>query len=137
MASGPFTIVQLAQAVGMSVEDVRFYRDGSLLQPPRRRRSRTGDMAFYGEHVERLHFIRQALACGLTHDDIAEIVDPNVLGTCGDVYAIASRRLEQMRKDGTGETPAAACLTKISAACLRVGSRTNCAIIKALSTPGH
>jgi hypothetical protein len=46
MALQPFTLAQLARAVGMSVEDVRFYRDSGLLPPPKRRRTRTDDFSF-------------------------------------------------------------------------------------------
>jgi DNA-binding transcriptional MerR regulator len=41
-----FTLAQLARAVGMSVEDVRFYRDSGLLPAPKRQRTRTDDFSF-------------------------------------------------------------------------------------------
>jgi hypothetical protein len=68
----------------VDADEVRFYRDIRLLQPPRRVRGRSDDTAFISEHVERLRFIRRAVNCGLTHEDIAELVDPEVLVTCGD-----------------------------------------------------
>jgi IS5 family transposase len=46
MASGLFTLAQLARAVGMSVNDVRFYRDSGLLQAPQRQRSRSDDLTW-------------------------------------------------------------------------------------------
>src|SRR5690349_18434813 len=103
MASGPFTLAQLAEAAGMSVDDVRFYRDSGLMQPPHRVRGRTDDVAFGAEHVERLKFIKRALTCGYTHEDIARFVDPAVLVTCGDVYATTARRLEHVRRSGRGD----------------------------------
>src|SRR3954466_6470298 len=54
MASGPFTVAQLARAAGVGTKEVRFYRECGLLQLPRRRRRRGGDTAFNFEHVERL-----------------------------------------------------------------------------------
>ena len=135
MASGPFTIAQLAQAVGMTVDEVRFYRDGGLLQPPRRRRSRRDDMAFFPEHVERLHFIQNALTCGLTRDDIAKFIDRSRLLTCGDVYALAGQRLTALDRSGRGDTPAAVCLSRLREQCAQKGSREECPILKALSEP--
>jgi MerR family mercuric resistance operon transcriptional regulator len=75
MALHSFTLAQLARALGMSVEDVRFYRDGGLLPPPKRQRTRTGDFSFQVEHLERLRFIQRALAYGFTLENIASFVD--------------------------------------------------------------
>ncbi|HEY4165593.1 MAG TPA: MerR family transcriptional regulator [Reyranella sp.] len=132
MASGPFTLAQLARAAGMSIDDVRSYRDRGLLQPPRRQRSRTDDFAFQAEHLERLQFIRRALDHGLTIEDIAQLVDPYALTTCGDVRAVADRRLEQMRQSGAAETPAAAALVKLREGCAAVGSRRDCTMLATL-----
>jgi DNA-binding transcriptional MerR regulator len=90
MASEPLTLAGLAKASGVSIDAVRFYRDSGLLQPPHRVRGRGDNFAFRIEHVERLKFIRRSLACGLTHEDIGALVDPAVLATCGDVYAITN-----------------------------------------------
>lgn len=132
MASGPFTLAQLARAAGIRIEDARFYRDRGLLQPPRRQRSRTDDFAFQAEHLERLEFIRRALEHGLTIEDIAQLVDPYALTTCGDVCAVASRRLEQMRQAGAADTPAAVALAKLRDGCAMVGSRKDCTILATL-----
>jgi DNA-binding transcriptional MerR regulator len=69
-----------------------------VLQPPRRRTGRGDDVAFHQEHVERLRFIKRALGVGFHLDDIARLVDPAGLVTCGDVYALASQRLDEMRR---------------------------------------
>ena len=135
MASRPFTLAQLARAAGMSVDDVRSYRDRGLLQRPRRQRSRTDDFAYQAEHVERLQFIKRALEYGLTVSDIARIVDPAALVTCGDVYAVTAHRLEQIRQSGGADTPEAAALVKLLDICARVGSRQDCRILGTLSKP--
>jgi DNA-binding transcriptional MerR regulator len=116
----------------MSIDDARLYRDRGLLQPPRRQRSRTDDFAFQAEHVERLQFIKRSLAYGLTVEDIAQLVDPYALTTCGDVSALADKRLEQMRQSGAADTPAAFALTKLREGCARVGSRKDCAMLATL-----
>jgi DNA-binding transcriptional MerR regulator len=137
MASGLFTFAQLARAVGMSIGDLRFYRECGLLQPMRRRPGQRGqEKAFFAEHVERLKFIKRALVCGYTHEDIARLVDPVAMVTCRDVYTITTHRLEDVRRSGRGDTPAASFLASLSDACSRVGSRGDCSILKSLSTPG-
>jgi MerR family mercuric resistance operon transcriptional regulator len=98
MSAGPFTLRQLADALGVDANTVRVLLRCGLLQRPRRRRGRTGDVAFHEEHVERLAFIKRALGVGFHLDDIALLVDPSRLITCGDVYALASRRLNEMRR---------------------------------------
>ena len=135
MASGPFTLAQLARAAGMRIEDVRSYRDQGLLQRPRRQRSRTDDFAYQAEHLERLQFIKRALEYGLTVSDIARIVDPAALVTCGDVYAVTAQRLEQIRRAGGGDTPVAVALARLLDVCGRVGSRQDCQILGALANP--
>jgi len=119
----------------MSIDEVRSYRDQRLLQAPRRKRSRTDDFAFQAEHLERLRFIKRALEHGLTASDIALLVDPAVLVTCGDVYAVAARRLEQIRAAGGADTPTAAALERLLGRCPRVGSRQNCGILAELAKP--
>ena len=135
MASGPFTLAQLARLAGMSIDDVRSYRELGLLPPPRRQRSRTDDFAFQAEHVERLQFIKRALEHGLTVNDIAQFVDPAALVTCSDVYAVTARRLEQIRQAGGADTAMAAALAKLLAVCSRVGSRQECKILATLGKP--
>ena len=135
MASGPFTLAQLAGAAGMSIDDVRFYRDRGLLQPPRRRRGRSDDFAFQREHLDRLHFIKCALDYGFTVEDIAELLDPAALVTCGDVRTLTQRRLDQIRQSGEAAAPKADALAQLRERCAGVGSRKDCTILMALADP--
>jgi|SRR5580658_7586978 MerR family mercuric resistance operon transcriptional regulator len=135
MASGPFTLAGLARAAGMSIDDVRLYRDRGLLQPARRRRGRSDDFAFQADHLDRLHFIGRALEHGLTFEDIARMVDPTNLMTCGDVCLLAERRLEQIRQSGA-DAPGAAALARLLEDCAGVGSRSDCAILVTLAKRG-
>jgi DNA-binding transcriptional MerR regulator len=119
----------------MSIDDVRSYRDQRLLQAPRRKRSRTDDFAFQAEHLERLRLIKHALEHGLTIGDIAQLVDSSTLMTCGDVYAVTARRLEQVRRSDGADSPRAAALEKLLDLCARVGPRSDCGILAALANP--
>jgi MerR family mercuric resistance operon transcriptional regulator len=98
MSAGPFTLRQLAEALGVDASTVRVLLQFGVLQPPRRRLGRSDDIAFHREHVDRLRFIKRALGVGFHLDDIARLVDPASLITCADVYALASQRLNLMRR---------------------------------------
>jgi MerR family transcriptional regulator, mercuric resistance operon regulatory protein len=135
MASGPFTLAGLARAAGISIDDVRLYRDRGLLQPARRRRGRSDDFAFQADHLDRLHFISRALEHGLTLEDVAQLVDPASLVTCGDVCGLAERRLEQIRQSGA-DAPGEAALAQLLEDCAGVGSRNDCTILATLAKRG-
>lgn len=126
MVSGPFTRAQLARLLGITVREIQSYRDCGLLQPPRRRRGRTGDLAFHLEHVERLRFIKRALHAGYSLEDIARLVDPDALLTCRDVYEATVRCAEELR---TQEPQRAESLAQLAEACPKVGGRAECPIL--------
>lgn len=129
MVSGPFTRAQLAHVAGLSVEDIEFYQEHGLLQPPRRRRGRRGDVAFHREHVERLRFIRRALSVGYTLEDIMQLDDPHALVTCGDVYQATMQRVQQTE---ASEPQRAAALAQLAEKCPRMGTRVECPVIRHL-----
>jgi DNA-binding transcriptional MerR regulator len=133
MTSGPFTLVQLADAAGMTVEEVRHYRDFPLLPPPRRRRGRQDDRGFNSEHVDRLRFIKRALAHGFTLDMIAHCVESTGLLTCGDVYRLSLTRLEQLRAEHGSADPIVVRLESLIAKCARRGGRADCQLLATLS----
>jgi DNA-binding transcriptional MerR regulator len=117
----------------MSIDDVRFYRDRGLLQPPKRRRSRTDDFAYQQEHVARLRFIGRALGYGLSLDAIAQLVDDGRLLTCNDVYRLSVRQLEELRRKNGPQDAAAAAFEKLIASCRRIGGRRDCQILAGLA----
>jgi MerR family mercuric resistance operon transcriptional regulator len=133
MASGPFTLAQLARAVGMSVDDVQFYRDHGLLQPARRRRGRSGESAYHDEHVDRLRFIKRALGYGFPLDAIGRFVDATALLTCSDVMTITTARLEQLRRERGSGDPTVLALGNLVALCSGKGGRADCQLLAALA----
>ena len=133
MALGPFTLVELARAVGMSVDDVRFYGECGLLQPPRRQDGGTDDLAFQTDHVERLRFIQRAIAHGLFLEDIERFVDETNLVNCKDVRRIAVHRLAEYRIARSSENPTVIALEKLIASCGGIGARTDCPILATLA----
>jgi DNA-binding transcriptional MerR regulator len=117
----------------MSVNDVRFYRECGLLQPPRRQRGRTDDLAFQVEHMERLRFIQRALTHGFFLEDIERFVDEANLVTCNDVLRIAVHRLAEYRIARSSGHPKVIALEKLIASCGGIGARRDCQILATLA----
>ncbi|GAA2804342.1 MerR family transcriptional regulator [Kitasatospora paracochleata] len=66
-----YRVEELAEAAGVSVRTVRFYRERRLLQPPRKE----GRIAWYGEeHLARLRLIAELLDRGHALGGIAELI---------------------------------------------------------------
>jgi DNA-binding transcriptional MerR regulator len=135
MPSGSFTLVGLARAAGMSVDDVKYYQDLGLVPPRRRKVGRLDAPTFRKEHLDRLNFIRRALLCGFAIEDVARFVDSESLVTCGDVFSATSRRLDALRAEGRGESEQASRLAKLRDGCPGVGDRKQCTILETLSGP--
>ncbi len=135
-AIAPATIAELARKAGVDVATVRSYEEAGLVPKPRRRRGRSGDAAYHQEHLDRLLFIRRALDFGFTLEAIKELAGvTGGLQTCGDVYQIAARQLEELR-DRIGKLQRVeATLADLVAACTKKGSRTDCAVLATLSQP--
>ncbi len=135
MSSGPYTLSQLARAVGMKTDEVRGLQACGLLQRPRRSLGRPGSLAFHHEHVERLTFIRRARSLAFSLEDIARLVDSSTNVTCGDVYRLVEDHVRRLREQAGEEAPAVRQLTELMATCPRVGGRRECGILAALSQP--
>jgi len=135
MAWGPFTLAQLARAVGMSFSEVRRFEAYGLLPPARRMRGQSSSLAYHKEHVDRLRFIGHALDQGFSVAAIQQLLDPNAELTCNDVFGIASRQLEERRQFEGPDDPAVVALEKLTTTCPRVGSRSDCRILATLTKP--
>jgi MerR family mercuric resistance operon transcriptional regulator len=129
----PLTLAQLARAVGMRVDDVQLYESRGLLPRARRLRGRSGLVAFHQEHVERLRFIRRAIEHGFSLDAIAQLLDPTSLATCNDIYRIASRQLQRLRRLKGPGAPSPATLRELMDMCSRTGNRGDCRIYSVLA----
>jgi DNA-binding transcriptional MerR regulator len=87
-------IGELAERAGVSRDTVRFYEREGLLPPARRT---AAQYRVYGkETADRLRFIRQAQAIGLTLDDIRELLRQHEARTpdeCRQVAALLAERI--------------------------------------------
>jgi len=126
------TIGQLAKAVDVNVQTVRYYERLKLLRPSARRPS---GYRIYGEHEERqLRFIKNAQALGFTLQEIAELLELSVTSTarCGDVQRRTQAKLTQVEAKVQDLQALAGALRNLIRDC-RAGQPTGrCPILKAL-----
>lgn len=90
-------IGELAKLTDTSTKTIRFYEDSGLLPPPARTASGYRD---YGpEIVDRLRFIRQGQAAGLTLQKVHQILAIHDRGEvpCGHVRHVLNTRLDEVR----------------------------------------
>jgi DNA-binding transcriptional MerR regulator len=89
-------IGELASAAGVSCDTVRYYERLNLL--PRASRSQAGYRLYTEVDVERLRFIKQAQALGLSLDEIKELLPGRGAGLaeCQRVHDLLSAKLEEL-----------------------------------------
>src|SRR5690349_24171477 len=73
-------VAELADAVGLSPDTIRYYERAGLLPPPAR--TRAGYRAYDASAVERLRFIQGAQRLGLKLGDIRDLLAVRDTGTC-------------------------------------------------------
>ena len=89
-------IGEVSRLSGVSIEALRFYENGGLLDKPARTHS---GYRVYGEDVlDRLAFIKRAQALGLSLDEIKRIIDRADMGidTSDEVRELVRRRVEEL-----------------------------------------
>lgn len=91
------TIGQLANAVGVNLETVRYYERIGLMPKPDR--TEGGHRAYGHEHVLRLSFIRRARALGFSIEDVRGLVTISAISDrpCADAKAIVGTHLAKVR----------------------------------------
>jgi len=89
-------IGQLATKTGVSTKTIRYYEDIGVLRRPRR--ADNGYRIYEPRDVERLIFIKDAQAAGLTLDEIHHILDLKSKGisSCQHVRAMLASRLDDI-----------------------------------------
>src|SRR4028119_2085828 len=112
---GMLKIGEVSKRGGVSIEALRFYEKGGLLDRPSRTMS---GYRVYGEDVlERIEFLKRAPALGFSLDEIRQIVDDARRGEspCDEVREIVRRRMEELDerlrgvhryREGAGTAPA-------------------------------
>ncbi len=123
---------QLARAVGVGIETIRFYeREGLLPDPPRRR---SGYRQYPPESVARVRFIRRAKELGFTLSEINDLlelrVDPEK--SCADVRAAAKAKMADVEAKMDDLERIKSALARLARACRGKGPTSECPILDAL-----
>ena len=96
--SAPLRIGQLAAAVGVKTDSVRFYERAGLLPKPSR--SANGYRTYDDVTLKRLRFIKKAQSLGFTLDEIRQIFQLSAEGSpaCPHVISMAEATLAETEK---------------------------------------
>jgi len=89
------TIGQLAAAVGINVETVRYYQRIGLVNEPRK--PEHGFRKYTNQTVERIMFIKRAQKLGFNLKEIADLLALGD-GNCRDVRISAEKKREKIQK---------------------------------------
>lgn len=134
MSSLPnLVIAALAERSGIPVDAIRAYERSGLLSKPRRV---DGGLVLYAaDDVEKVRFIHRASALGF---NTAAIRDMLGIGhkkpvTCRQVYAIAARQLEDVRRRKADLARMEEALATLVEGCPREPGVTRCSIVQTLS----
>lgn len=89
-------IGELAHAVGVHIQTLRYYERLNLLRPSMRKPS--GYRLYDGDALKRLRFIKNAQALGFTLHEVTELLNLRVssIARCGDVRRRAQAKLRQV-----------------------------------------
>jgi Hg(II)-responsive transcriptional regulator len=132
--NGTLTIGELAGAVGVNVQTVRYYERRGLLPKPKRRAS--GYREYTASDVGRLEFIRRAQALGFTLSEIEQLlalrVDPRT--TPEDVHRAVEEKIEAVEAKISDLSRIASALRKMAAACHTHGPLGDCPFLEALES---
>ena len=132
MMAAECTIGQLAKAVMVNVQTVRYYERLHLLGPASRASS--GYRLYGPEEERRLRFIKNAQALGFTLREIAELLNLRVSSRarCGDVQRKAKEKLKCVETKTQDLQALARALERLILSC-RAGQPTDhCPILKSL-----
>lgn len=129
-----FTIGELAGAVGVNVQTVRYYERRGLLPKPKRRAS--GYREYLSSDVARLEFIRRAQALGFTLSEIEQLlalrVNPRT--TPADMHRAVNEKIEAVEEKIRDLTRISGALRKMAASCHAHGPLGDCPFLEALES---
>ncbi len=89
-------IGELAERSGVTAKTIRYYEDIGLIAPPERTASNYRD--YDATAADRLQFIRDSQAAGLTLAEVGSILDMKDAGqsTCAHTRALVTRHIEEI-----------------------------------------
>lgn len=125
------TIGALSSQTGVNIETIRYYeRVGLMPQPPR---SAGGRRIYSPAFARRLTFIRRGRELGFSLGDIRSMTGlQDHSPTCGEVYTLATRHLDEIRSKIADLKRMERAISKAADACDR-NRGPNCPLIDTLS----
>jgi MerR family mercuric resistance operon transcriptional regulator/MerR family gold-responsive transcriptional activator of gol and ges genes len=129
MGSG-LTIGQLAKAVGVNIQTLRYYERLKLLTPVTRKSS--GYRLYGPSEAARLRFIKNAQTLGFTLREITELLSLRVSSAsrCGDVQRKAQAKLKQVEGKIRDLQALARALRRLVATCQAGQPTDHCPILR-------
>jgi len=126
------TIGQLANAVGVNIQTIRYYERLNLLGPTTRKRS--GYRLYANDDERRLRFIKNAQALGFTLHEIDELLNLSISSKarCGDVQRKAETKLMQVEAKARDLRGLAKALRTLIRSCRSGQPTQHCPILKSL-----
>lgn len=93
-----FFIGELSEGAGVPSQTIRYYERLGLLEPPGR--TEAGYRVYTDDHLDRLRFIMQAKAFGLSLDEIKQLIDLRCGGVvpCGHLRDMVKRHLDDVEQ---------------------------------------
>jgi DNA-binding transcriptional MerR regulator len=93
---GRVRIGELADRAGVSAKTVRYYESIGLMDAPKR--AANGYREYESDALERLHFVRDSQAAGLTLAEVAEILAMKAAGesTCSHTRTLLERHVNDI-----------------------------------------
>jgi len=134
-ALATLSLAALADKSGVDADTIRSYDRLGLLS--RHRRTSGGLKLYPADEVERVIFIRRSLELGFPVPSVREMlgIGRKKSLSCGDIYAIAERQLDDIRRRLADLKGMEAALAPLVKSCPRAGDLSKCPIIGALSRP--
>ena len=127
---------QLAKAVNVNIETLRYYERRGLIPEPQRKSS--GYRQYSPDYVVRLHFIQKAKALGFTLNEVQELLSLRVDSqtSCDQVREKAEQKLAEMDKKIADLQKMKNALQTLTASCHSDGPTGECPILEALESEG-
>lgn len=125
-----YTIGELARAVGVNVETIRFYQRKGLMPQPDRP---YGSIRRYAAaDLDRLRFIRSAQKLGFSLDEVAELLRLQDGTSCAEARLLGKGKLMEVRRKLQDLRDIELALSRLIAQCGTARGQVRCPLIEAM-----
>lgn len=125
-----YTIGELARAVGVNVETIRFYQRRGLMPQPDRPYG--GIRRYAAADLDRLRFIRSAQKLGFSLDEVAQLLRLHDGTSCAEARLLGEGKLMEVRRKLQDLRGIELALSRLVAQCGTARGRVRCPLIEAM-----